>query len=389
MRNGVRSALSVLLAGAAFSTVTTATVGRAEESEAARAPAESTPAAPSAEAPAPAAAATDDSKPVYVVKQGDTLSGLAKRCLGDGERWREIHHKNPQVKNPHWIYPGDELLLDCGQGASGETKVAAAAPAAAETEPAPTATPAEPAAAPEDSAGAAKPIGQAASNATAFRVTESQYAYIVSRRELPVAALAGNIDRINYFGQNQRVYLNAGKNSEFQVGDRFSIYRDSEIVAHPVTGSVLGYMTRILGDLVVEEVSDSSSIGRIIQAFETIQPGDLLAPYVDVSTAISPVDSDRALNGIIVGSPAIATDIVERRSVFLDKGKKDGVKAGNVVGIYRGSQVAADPITGHELDLPRELIGKAIVFRVEDATASAWVFSSSRNLLIGDQVSFE
>jgi hypothetical protein len=173
------------------------------------------------------------------------------------------------------------------------------------------------------------------------------------------------------------------------VGDRFSIYRDSEIVVHPVTGSVLGYMTRILGDLVIDEVSERSSIGRIVQSFEPIVPGDAVAPYIDVKTAVSPVDSERALNGVIVGSPAVETDLVERRSFFLDKGKNDGVKAGNVVGIYRTGMVTADPVTGHELTLPRELIGKAIVFRVEEDTASAWVFASSRNLRLGDQVSFE
>ncbi|MBK7971969.1 MAG: hypothetical protein IPK07_01215 [Deltaproteobacteria bacterium] len=220
-------------------------------------------------------------------------------------------------------------------------------------------------------------------------MTESQYAYITPRRELPVAVIAGNIDALAHYGQNQRVYLNEGKDSEFQVGDRFSIYRDAELVVHPVTGAKLGYMTRILGDLVIEEVSEQSSIGRIIQAFDPISPGDALAPFIDVDASVAPVDSERALTGVIVGSPAISMDLVERRSFFLDKGKKDGVKTGNVVAIYRTGVVTADPVTGHELALPRELIGKAIVFRVEEDTASAWVFASSRNLRLGDQVSFE
>ncbi|MBK7971968.1 MAG: hypothetical protein IPK07_01210 [Deltaproteobacteria bacterium] len=40
------------------------------------------------------------------MKEGDTLSALAQRCLGDGNRWHEIHHKNPQVKNPTGSTPG-------------------------------------------------------------------------------------------------------------------------------------------------------------------------------------------------------------------------------------------------------------------------------------------
>lgn len=367
MRDGVRSALSVLLVGAVWSTASSPIAVRAEGAEEA--------------APPEAASGSAAMQPVYVVKEGDTLSALAQRCLGDGNRWHEIHHKNPQVKNPHLIYPGDELLLDCPPAGGTTAAVAEAAPSP-ESE-------AAPVAAGEDAAGAAKPLVQPGASATAFRVTESQYAYIAPRRELPVAVIAGNIDGLAHFGQSQRVYLNEGKNSEFQVGDRFSIYRDAELVVHPVSGGKLGYMTRILGDLVIEEVSERSSIGRIMQAFDPIHPGDALAPYIDVNASVSPVDSERALTGVIVGSPAVDTDLVERRSVFLDKGKKDGVKPGNVVAIYRAGMVTADPVTGHELALPRELIGKAIVFRVEEETASAWVFASSRNLRLGDQVSFE
>lgn len=381
MRDGVRGALSVLLVGAVWSTASSPVAVRAEDAG------EAAPPEAVSESPAPAAetSGSAEMQPVYVVKEGDTLSGLAQRCLGDGNRWHEIHHKNPQVKNPHRIYPGDELLVDCPP-TGGSTTAVAAAPAA-EPEAAPAST--ETASAGADSAGAAKPLVQPGPGGTAFRVTESQYAYITPRRELPVAVIAGNIDGLAHFGQSQRVYLNEGKNSEFQVGDRFSIYRDAELVVHPVSGAKLGYMTRILGDLVVEEVSEHSSIGRIMQAFDPIAPGDALAPYIDVNASVAPVDSERALTGVIVGSPAVSTDLVERRSFFLDKGKKDGVKPGNVMGIYRTGVVTADPVTGHELALPRELIGKAIVFRVEEETASAWVFASSRNLRLGDQVSFE
>lgn len=376
MRDGVRSALSVLLVGAVWSTASSPVPVRAEDAG------EAAPPEAAAGSPAPPAEATDSTamQPVYLVKEGDTLSALAQRCLGDGNRWHEIHHKNPHVKNPHRIYPGDELLLDCPP-AGGPTAAAPAPEAAPVAEAA--------ASAGEDAGGAAKPLVQPGAGGTAFRVTESQYAYIAPRRELPVAVIAGNIDGLMHFGQTQRVYLNEGKSAEFQVGDRFSIYRDAELVVHPVSGAVLGYMTRILGDLVIEEVSEGSSIGRIMQAFDPIVPGDALAPYIDVNASVSPVDSERALTGVIVGSPAVDTDLVERRSFFLDKGKKDGVKPGNVVAIYRTGVVTADPVTGHELALPRELIGKAIVFRVEEETASAWVFASSRNLRLGDQVSFE
>jgi hypothetical protein len=60
---------------------------------------------------AAAAELRGDHPDTYVVKRGDTLWDIAGRFLQRPWLWPEIWQANPQIQNPHLIYPGDVISL--------------------------------------------------------------------------------------------------------------------------------------------------------------------------------------------------------------------------------------------------------------------------------------
>ena len=58
-----------------------------------------------------------DHPETYTVVKGDTLWDISGKFLSEPWRWPDLWKNNPQIQNPHLIYPGDRVsLVYKGQG---------------------------------------------------------------------------------------------------------------------------------------------------------------------------------------------------------------------------------------------------------------------------------
>ena len=48
---------------------------------------------------------------IYIIKKGDTLWDLSQRFIDDPYYWPNVWAKNPEITNPHLIFPGQKIRI--------------------------------------------------------------------------------------------------------------------------------------------------------------------------------------------------------------------------------------------------------------------------------------
>jgi hypothetical protein len=303
----------------------------------------------------------------YVVTQGDTLWDIAGRFIQHPWRWPEIWQVNPQIKNPHLIYPGDIIALSYRDGRPelhlerGHSTVVLSPEVRATPLP--------------------RPVPTVPTDAIRPFLTRP---LVVSERELDGAAcVVANTDGRLMSAAGDRVYARAI--NDFDQA-HFAVFRQGPAIKD--RDEVLGYEAVYVADLELLNPGEVAVLSVRRSAME-IQPGDRVLPVRDEEVAQSffPRAPAQRVAGRIIAIPGGHARIGGYDVVMVNLGRQDGVTVGDVLAIYQAGSVARDPVMQRTMELPNERAGLLMLFRVFDRVSYGLVMQATRDIHLQDRVS--
>ncbi len=326
----------------------------------------------------------------YVVKKGDTLWDISAVFLKSPWLWPEIWQVNPQINNPHLIYPGDVLTLafcdgkPCLKlgGASGGRNVKLSPGIRSSL---------------NDHAIPPIPLDVIRPFLSRPRVvgpdTLDLAPYVVASQDEHLIA-----------GEENKVYIRGIKENEER--NRYMIFRSGEVYRNlPVDGEtegeILGYEALYVGDAAMERFGDPAT-AMITLSQREILIGDRLLPEEDpISEKFIPHAPEHDINGKIISVVDGVSQIGQYQIVVLNQGASDGLEAGHVLSIHESGRFVRDTIardynlrTGvrHQgsseevVELPEERIGELMVFRTFERVSYALTMHLERPAHLYDAV---
>jgi hypothetical protein len=263
----------------------------------------------------------DNAPDQYVVVKGDTLWDISGRFLKDPWRWPQIWNMNrEEIKNPHWIYPGDRVVLDRSgkeprlslvKGGDNGMRTVKLSPGVRATD-----------------------IGDEAVPAIPIRAI---HPFLSQPRVVPKGALD---DAPFILGTNlERVVLGSGDDA-FATGGkagitRWNVLRPGKALKDPETGEVLGYEVEYLGDARTLVEGAPQKI-RITQSAQEILPKDKLVEASDSTTfEYLPRAPENRISGRIISAYGGLSDSGRYQTVVINRGSNDGLEPGHVLSVFR------------------------------------------------------
>lgn len=317
----------------------------------------------------------------YTVVKGDTLWDISGKFLRKPWKWPELWHANPQVRNPHLIYPGDVLNLVYIDGQPRLVLNRGESRGTIKLSPNVRRTP---------MADAIPPIPLEAINSWLLnnRIMDVKDDF----KEAPYV-LTGAAERV-LSGNNDRVYVRG----ELDEAEGYDIFRQGREYKDPKTGELLGYNADYVGsgrvierterDKELDPATERIATLNLTRSFQEVVAGDRVFESEErsIRSRFMPSAPAHEVDGVILDVPRGISQIGRFDVVTLNLGEQDGMKEGNVLAVYKTGETVRDQVTRQMVKVPDERAGELMVFRVYERISYALVLRSERNLEVLDKV---
>jgi LysM repeat protein len=319
----------------------------------------------------------------YVVKRGDTLWGIASMFLRDPWLWPEVWYINPQVANPHLIYPGDTLAL--AYGANGQPQIRL------------------------QQGGPARLDPRLRSDANDGAIPTIPYAAIAAFLSRPSILTPDEVKHSPYVlafrdsheigGTGNEIYI---RNLNAPERSRFSVVHIGDPLRDPDDGKVVGYQGIYAGTALISKSGEVSKAVLIDTARETLR-GDKVMP-VDTAVPLNfePSAPRTKVNGRIIAVVDGTVLIGQYQIVAINRGTRDGIANGTVLAIDRAGDRVRDTYANgasftrktqdfgtsfaKRVKLPDERVGTLLVFKTFNRVAYALILGATDTIEIQDVV---
>lgn len=311
----------------------------------------------------------------YTIKKGDSLWGISQRFIQDPYYWPNVWANNPDITNPHLIYPGQKIRIY-----NGRIEFLPEYPEVIE-EPIPAPIPAPVAEVVPEPLAPEEPqvqVMKAAAGGNGFVLTN----------ETPLGLLVDSTDSRVLLTKEDIVFLDMVDPSQVKVGDSYSLFAAGREVVHPQTKEKFGTMMFDLGFLQVISVDGRTIEARIIDVYREIERGAKVFPYLPARKEIALKKGPGQLRGYLLDSQQDKLSLGQDDVVYIDLGAENGLQAGNLLYISRPREASALALDQkNAIPLPDQLLGAALVVDVRAKSSAALIFKSVDVIHVGDQIS--
>ena len=335
-----------------------------------------------------------------VVQNGDTLWDIAEEVLGDPLLWPKVWSMNPEISNPHWIYPGDIIRfyrpslmepslygsMNAARVVSGGEETIVVGEASIEE---------------DQEQEAERTPGVEIINTLPVEVVHFGgrnrdkgifSGLFVSPKKMKTAGKMSNAspDR-ELLTVSDKVFVALEQPALTKPGDSFMTFKELGEVRHPSSGDFTGYLNVVTGKLVVLEIKDGIAKGRVSKIYGDMSRGQLVTPFVrEPFTKIAPnAGPTQVIRGEIIVIQSQDRRVGGQHSlIIVDRGSKDGVQPGNRFAVWGEKDPTVQGVEDSIGPLAREpQSGELLVLDVQANTATCTTTKSMRELHVGNKVS--